>query len=178
MATQNTSGGSRWVCISCGAKHFRSFAAFMGHRRYCVQAIPLLVDEQGDSSDSEDADAANDIVEDDDEVEDDIIVEVEDVHDIVNDAHFEIVDSDDDVDNEAVDDIHDHNEDEDIALYINDGADMRYRMKFMRWGLAGAGGEDMNGKSSSYNEAQLTTLEFLKTLETGDPLSYARQQSF
>ena len=65
---------------------------------------------------------------------------------------------------------------EDIELYVNERAVLLYRIKFMRWGMAGAGSETMNGKATSYNTAQAVTLQFLQTLETGEPLSLQRQQ--
>jgi hypothetical protein len=145
----------------------------MSHRRYCVRVDGNDSAEESDGGDSAHGLAAgneNAVIEYDDDIVND------DNHEEVIDADFDMGDGHDNVEDDDVG-IEDHNEDEDIALYVNDDADIRYRMKFMRWGLAGAGGETMNGRATSYNEAHLTTLRFLKALETGDPMSLARQQT-
>ena len=81
----------------------------------------------------------------------------------VEEVHEQIISDDDEVS-------------EDIVLYVDDRETLRYRTKFMRWGLAHAGVQTMQGVAGSYNAAQLVTLKFLKTLETGDPMSLLRQQ--
>ena len=66
---------------------------------------------------------------------------------------------------------------EDIALYANDRDDLRYCGTFLRWGMVGASAITTDGEDVSNNLPQTVTLRFLQCLETGDPMSYARQQS-
>jgi hypothetical protein len=94
----------------------------------------------------------------------------------MNDDEDENEKKDDDEDDDAEDNDEMEVSSEDTELGDHEPAVLRYRTKFMRWGLAGAGGETMNGKASSYNLSEKVLLQFLQTLETGDPLSYARQQ--
>jgi hypothetical protein len=101
-------------------------------------------------------------------VDDEVIVH-NDANEDENDDN-DIVGDDDEINDERLE------FSEDIALYVNERETLRYRTKFMKWGLAGPGGETMNGKASSYNAAQVVTLRFLQTLETGDSLSLQRQQ--
>jgi hypothetical protein len=166
-----------WSCPTCGDEDFFSYSAFMRHRRMCARshAVHDDVEMTHEAFDSDSNEPGNDAVafndnqppgglhENDIEellLEDD--VNAGDVVVPVLQAHEQNIDDDE--------------FSEDIALFVNDRATLRFRTKFMRWGLAGAGGETMHGAAGSYNAAQLVTLRFLQTLETGDPMSLLRQQ--
>lgn len=66
---------------------------------------------------------------------------------------------------------------EDIALYVNDGPSLSYRSKYLEWGFSEDGSGVLTKSSTSmYTKPHLVTLKFLLCLETGDPMSYNRQQ--
>jgi hypothetical protein len=141
----------------CGQSNFTQYNAFIRHRSRCSSTS-----RQNNGNHHQPHASIDNDIHGNDYTPDDIVVE-----EIDNDIDGPVIDEDG-ADRDEFD--------EDIALYVNDRADLFYRNQFMTWGFAGVGGETMNGKASSYNTAQMVTLRFLQTLETGDPMSMARMQ--
>ena len=162
--------GRFWVCKSCGVGKFNQWFAYMTHRRLCTidtASSSLTIADHAANDDVSVLPVHQEVVN--EFVVDDEVIVHNDANEDENDDN-DIVGDDDEINDERLE------FSEDIALYVNERETLRYRTKFMKWGLAGPGGETMNGKASSYNAAQVVTLRFLQTLETGDSLSLQRQQ--
>jgi hypothetical protein len=160
---------SKWVCSHC-ARSFSAWNSYCRHRRWCKPPSDstTLVASLNDHDDVV-ASAVDNVV----------VPQVDIGNDGLEFAVFFEDEVDDYVPPEAVSDSDDDDDEfsEDIALFVHDGVALRYRSKFLHWGYSEDGsGPYTTGSEHPYSLPQLVTLRFLLALETGDPLSYNRQQ--